>query len=172
MKKFGIFSQLLVLMFLVGVASAVPQPLIDLNAENLPEGQLLNGWVNEGPVECVFLPADRPEVEGVDPNAVVEQVAGRKAVTFADGAWLQSDITTPDALTGSNPWSVLVWAYAPSTTGEDCLFQWADRGGSVNAATAHFNFGTRVFTNFFNDLFYTSPPPLNQWVHLAMTLRY
>jgi hypothetical protein len=168
MKKFGIFSQLLVLMFLVGLASAVPQPLIDLNAENLPEGQL-NGWVNEGPVECVFLPADRPEVEGVDPNAVVEQVAGRKAVTFADGAWLQSDITTPDALTGSNPWSVLVWAYAPSTTGEDCLFQWADRGGSVNAATAHFNFGTRVFTNFFNDLFYTSPPPLNQWVHLAMT---
>ncbi len=164
MNKFGIFSQLLALMCFVGLATAAPQPLIDLNADNLPEGDL-NAWVNEGTVECVFLIADRQEVEGTDPNAVVQDVAGRKAVSFAGGAWMQSDITTPDELTGANPWSVLVWAYAPSTTGEDCLFQWADRG----TGAAHFNFGTRAFTNFFDDVFYTSPPPVNQWVHLAMT---
>lgn len=161
MKKTVIVTSLLLALFLIAGAPAAL--LIHLDASDLPEGQLTR-WANAGAAGGVFAIADMPDDDVVDPNAVVETVAGRKAVTFANGAWMESDIPAPANLTGAHPWSILVWAYAPSTTGEDCLFQWADRGGG----TAHFNFGTRALT-FWNDVFYTNAPPTGQWVHLAAT---
>ncbi|HOL31430.1 MAG TPA: hypothetical protein PK052_05550 [Anaerohalosphaeraceae bacterium] len=162
MKKLVQLICLFALLTIAGAASAATL-LIDLRADDLPEGDL-RSWTNQGAAGGVFTIADRPDDGIVDPNAVVQTVAGRKAVTFAGGAWMQSDITAPAGLTGAHPWTVMVWAYATSTTGEDCLFQWGDRGGG----TAHFNFGTRAIT-FWNDVFYTNAPALNQWVHLAAT---
>lgn len=159
MKKTVICIYLLLALFGAGIASGAV--LIDLSAANLPEGQL-ESWANTGTAGGVFLSADRAGVD--DPNAVVEIVADRKAVSFPSGAWMQSDIPAPAALSGSEPWSVLIWVYAPSATSEDCLFQWGDRGGG----TAHFNFGTRALT-FWDDVFYTNPPATNEWVHLAAT---
>ncbi len=159
MKKTVIWTYLLLALFGAGIASGAV--LIDLNAANLPEGQL-ESWTNTGTAGGVFLSADRAGVD--DPNAVVAVVAGRKAVSFPGGAWMQSDIAAPAALSGAKPWSVLIWAYAPSATSEDSMFQWGDRGGG----TAHFNFGTRALT-FWNDVFYVNPPATNQWVHLAAT---
>lgn len=164
MKKLVMLTCLIAALFLAVTAPAAV--LIDLNAESLAEGDL-SAWVNQGTAGGTFLAADHdPADEVVDPNALVEIVAGRKAVSFPNGAWLESDIVTPTELTGSSPFSVLVWAYAPSTTGEDCLFQWADRGMS---GAAHFNFGSRAFTDFTDDIFYTSNPATGKWVHLAMT---
>jgi hypothetical protein len=156
MKKNLLITLVISLMFLVGTASATV--LIDLNADSLTLGEITE-WSNEGTTGGTFL-------KGVpaDPNIVVETVDGRQAVTF-DGNYMQSNFTTPAALTGSNPWSVMVWAYEPEPAWEDCMVQWADRGVF---GCAQFNFGGLALT-LWDDVVYTNPPPGNEWVHLAAT---
>lgn len=162
MKKLVMLTCLIAALFLAVTAPAAV--LIDLSAENLAEGDL-TAWVNEGTAGGTFLTADYDATdEVVDPNAIVEIVDGRKAVSFPGGAWMESDITAPEAITGSNPWTIMVWAYDTAGTTEDCLFQWADRGGN----TAHFNYGERALT-FWNDVFYTSRLPYGTWKHVAAT---
>lgn len=164
MKKTVIFTCLLLsLLMTPAVRAAI---LIDLDASGLTEGDLAS-WTNAGTAGGVFLTADREDDEVVDPNALVTTIDGKKAVLFTDGAWMQSDVTTPAVLTGANsPWTVMIWAYADSiaATWEDCLFQMADRGGN----TAHFNIGGLAFTGW-NDITYINQPPRDKWVHLAWT---
>ena len=168
MKKTLIFTCLLLALSMAGTAWAAV--LINLDASGLPEGDLTS-WTNAGTAGGTFLTADRPDDAIVDPNAVVKIIDGKKGVYFADGAWMESDITAPAALTAANaPFTVMVWADPNSTTqtGEDTLFAWADRGQS---STASFNAGTNyAFTSFTNDCYWNSAdPPTDEWVHLAMT---
>lgn len=167
MKKIAIVICLLLSLSLTG--SLFGTVLIDLDASGLPEGDLTS-WVNAGAAGGTFMTADREGDDVTDPNAVVKTIDGKKCIYFADGAWMESDITTPAAITGANsPWSVLIVADANSiaATAEDSMFQWADRGFD-GGNTAHFNFGTRALT-FWNDVFYTNPPAADEWVHLAAT---
>jgi hypothetical protein len=166
MKKTVILTCLLLTLSLAGAASAAV--LIDLDASGLSEGDL-TGWTNAGTAGGTFFTADRPDDAIADPNALVTTIDGKKGVLFTDGAWMESDVTTPAVLTGANsPWTVMIWAYGYSGTGiatwEDCLFQMADRGGN----TAHFNIGGLAFTGW-NDITYLTQPPRDQWVHIAWT---
>jgi len=164
MKKTVIFTCLLLALLMTPAVRAAL--LIDLDASGLTEGDLTS-WTNTGTAGGVFLTADREGDEVVDPNALVVTIGDKKGVNFADGAWMQSDITTPAVLTGANsPWTVMVWADANSVaaTWEDCLFQMADRGGN----TAHYNIGGLAFTGW-DDITYINQPPRDEWVHLAWT---
>jgi len=156
MKKNLLITLGISLMFLAGAASATV--LIDLNADSLTLGDITE-WANEGTKGGLFLKGN-----AADPNIVVEMVDGRQCVTF-NGTYMQSNFTTPAALTGSNPWSVMVWAYEPEPAWEDCMVQWADRGVF---GCAHFNFGGLALT-LWDDVYYNSPPPGNEWVHLTAT---
>jgi hypothetical protein len=168
MKKTILFTCLLLALSMAGSAWAAV--LINLDASGLPEGDLTS-WANAGTAGGTFLTADRPDDGIVDPNAVVKTIAGKKGVYFSNGAWMQSTITAPAALTAANaPFTVMVWADPNSAmrTGEDTLFAWADRGQS---STASFNAGTNyAFTSFTNDCYWNSAdPPVDKWAHLAMT---
>lgn len=164
MKKIVLFMCLVMALTMSYTASAAV--LIDLDAASLPEGSI-DAWPNAGAAGGTFYTADRTDEEGTDPNAVVEIIDGVKAVSFRNGAWMESDVTTPAVLTGANsPWTVMIWADANSVgaTWEDCLFQMADRGGN----TAHYNIGGLAFTGW-NDVTYITQPPRDEWVHIGWT---
>ena len=163
MKKILIFTCLLLSLSLAG--SAYAELLIDLDAADLPIVDGLTSWENDGTVECSFIAAES------EPNVIVSMVDGRKAVVFGGGSYMESDVTTPAALTGENPpFTVMVWADPNGTarTGEDTLFQWADRDFGDSCA-AFCTAGGLAFTTFTNDVSWTTNPPADQWTHLACT---
>ena len=126
MKKILIFTCLLLSLSLTG--SILGAVLVDLDASGLTDGDLAS-WANTGTAGGAFAAISGG---GTVTSPQVLTLDGKKCVVFEDQVYMESDVTTPAALTGpGSPWTVMIWANADSAsgTGEDSMFQMADRGG-------------------------------------------
>lgn len=137
--------------------------IVDLDAGNLPYGTV-GTWPNEGLLGGSFTSSGNPEVQDVD---------GRKAVTFDGNDNFISNFTVPDEITGNNSYTVAVWAYNPLIANEECMVNWAKRG--TTSRCAQLNYGTSslygAVTHWAGDDmgFDGGVPPQGQWHHIAVT---
>lgn len=155
--------------------------LVQLDATSLPEGKLA-AWPNKGKLGGQFGLAEEA-LE--DPK--VEEVAGRKAVTFnGRNTFMRSSGVTPESLTGNAPLTVEAWVYNPGCTDAETIFSLAPQVAmkgylhdSVNRA-ANFNYGNakdserdsrpalfNTGASSRNIGWKTEAPETNKWVHLA-----
>ncbi|HRS13271.1 MAG TPA: discoidin domain-containing protein, partial [Sedimentisphaerales bacterium] len=104
--------------------------LVDLRAEDLPYGTVTQTWVNHGTLGDF-------EPQGVP---VVEDVAGRKAVTFDGSSYFEGPLSVP-GIQGAGTRSIEVWVYnGPDFVGEETMVSWSHRGGPAGTNMA-FNYG-------------------------------
>jgi hypothetical protein len=97
-------------------AKASQGPLISLSASGLSAGPLQK-WKNRGALRGAFLPLNDPPT--------VATVAGRPAVTFANGPWnimlqfqvMVADFAVPSCLTERKAFTLAAWLYNPDTPG-------------------------------------------------------
>jgi hypothetical protein len=155
--------------------------LVQLDATALPEGRLAS-WANKGKLGGQF-----GLVEEVLEAPKVEEVAGRKAVTFNGRTnFLKSSVNTPPSVTGDRPVSVEAWVYNPGLGDAETILGLAPQVAmksylheSVNRA-ANFNYGNAkdserdsrpglfsTGTSTRNIGWKTEAPEPNKWVHLA-----
>ncbi|MBN2512793.1 MAG: lamin tail domain-containing protein [Sedimentisphaerales bacterium] len=137
--------------------------IVDLDAGNLPYGYV-NAWPNAGTLGGSFISSGNPKVEDVD---------GRKTVTFDGNDNFVSAFSVPDEITGNNSYTVAVWAYNPSVANEECMVNWAKRG--TTSRCAQLNYGTNslfgAVTHWAGDDmgFDSGIPASGQWHHIAVT---
>ncbi len=106
------------------------QLLVDLRAEDLPYGTVARTWINHGTLGDF-------EPQGVP---VVEDVAGRKTVTFDGSSYFEGPLSVP-GIEGGGTRSIEVWAYnGPDFVGEETMVSWSHRGGPAGTNIA-FNYG-------------------------------
>jgi hypothetical protein len=105
--------------------------LVDLRAEDLAYG-IATDWENHGSL-AGFTPVAGP---------IVEDVGGRKAVTFSGSNYFVGPKSIP-AIEGAGTRSIEVWAYNPSFTDEETLVHWSHRGGPDRSNMA-FNYGQHL----------------------------
>ena len=104
--------------------------LVDLRAEDLPYGVVGGAWINHGTL-ADFTAVGAP---------VVEDVAGRKCVTFDGSSHFQGPSSSP-GLEGRAPTSSIeIWVYNPEVPKEESMVSWAHRGGPDGTNMA-FNYG-------------------------------
>ena len=164
------FILVLVLLSVVSWAqvSVAEDLLVDLRVEDLPYGQGVTTWPNQGSLGD-FTASGSP---------VVEDVAGMKAVTFDGSCWFNGPPSVP-GIEGDGTRSIEVWAYNPSIPGEETLGSWAHRGGpagtnmafnygnnSMWGAVGHWEGGTHDM-GWWGD--HSPAPAANTWWHLAYT---
>jgi len=103
--------------------------LVDLRAEDLPDGSGVTIWSNHGSLGDFTANGD----------PIVEEVDGVKTVTFDGSSWFDGP-TTPEGIEGTGTRTIEVWAYNPSMPGEETLLSWSHRGGPEGSNMA-FNYG-------------------------------
>ncbi|MCH8121245.1 MAG: discoidin domain-containing protein [Planctomycetes bacterium] len=111
-------SFVLVLGLVGSVGWADEDLLVDLRAKDLPYGTGVTTWRNRGTLGD-FTANGTPVVEDVD---------GRKAVTFDSSSWFEGPTSVP-GIEGDGARSIEVWAYNPEMVGEETMVSWAHRGG-------------------------------------------
>ncbi len=120
-------SFVVVLGLISGVAWA--DVLVDLRAKDLAYGTGVTTWYNRGALGD-FTAHGAPVVEDVD---------GRKAVTFDGSSWFEGPTSTP-SIEGAGSRSIEVWVYNPSIASEETMVSWARRGQPAGSNMA-FNYG-------------------------------
>jgi hypothetical protein len=170
-KLFYLISFILVLSLMGSVARAaqvaVEDLLVDLRARDLAYGTGATTWPNRGSLGD-FTANGTPVVEDVD---------GRKAVTFDDSSWFEGPTSVP-GIEGAGTRSIEVWAYNPSMAGEETMVSWAHRGGpdGTNMAfnySSNSSWGAVGHWGGASDMGYAgahSPAPtVGMWWHLVYT---
>jgi hypothetical protein len=146
-----------------GTPWAGPQPLVDLQAGELPLG-VLNTWWNAGSLGGSFAN------EGTTP--MVENVAGKRAVSFEEGDRMISSFASPADITGNSSYTVAVWAYNPSISEEECVVNWARRGSTLRCAQlnygTHGTWGACTHWDWPDMGFDCGVPAAGVWHHLAL----
>jgi len=143
--------RLTLLLLALGAARACagPQPLVNLDAADLPAGPL-GAWPNRGGAGGQFAPAGqaRPTVTEID---------GRKGVRFC-GPTLASSFAAPAGLAGNHPFALVVLAHADKVAGKQVMVSWASRpwdsaefalgtgqeGAYCSYGSGNFGFGARA----------------------------
>ncbi|MDI9433724.1 MAG: LamG domain-containing protein, partial [Planctomycetota bacterium] len=109
------------------------QLLVDLRAEDLSYGTVARTWVNHGTLGDF-------EPQGVP---VVEDVAGRKAVTFDGSSYFEGPLSVA-GIEGGGTRSIEVWVYnGPDFVGEETMVSWSHRGGP-GGTNIGFNYGNHA----------------------------
>ena len=138
-------------------AADVPKPLIDLDAAALAIGPV-ETWPNAGAAGGALAPV------GEKPAAA--DVAGRRAVTFADNRALASSFAAPPEITGGQPFTVAAWVYVPEAAKRGVIVSWASRPNG----SAEFAYGPGPDGAFFGwdkAARYEQYPAPGAWHHLA-----
>jgi hypothetical protein len=128
---------LLPLLILCGSVPALAQIkvaeelLVDLSAEDLDYGTGAATWINHGSLDD-FAAMGTP---------VVEDVGGRKAVTFDGSSYFEGPASVP-GIEGGGTRSIEVVAYnGPDFVAEETILSWSHRGGPDGTNIA-FNYGS------------------------------
>ncbi|MBN1509362.1 MAG: discoidin domain-containing protein, partial [Sedimentisphaerales bacterium] len=104
--------------------------LVDLRAKDLAYGGGVTTWTNRGTL------GDFTAVG----NPVVEDVDGRKAVTFDGASYFEGPLSVA-GITGAGTRSIEVWAYnGPDFVSEETMVSWSHRGGPAGTNMG-FNYG-------------------------------
>lgn len=133
--------------------------LVNLAAENLPEGRLTE-WPNRGSLGGNFgLETAAPKLQNID---------GNPAVVFGNRSWLQSQDTS--SLAGA--FSVEYWVYRPELNDIACpVLSW---GGAKNGEQARFGYakapkdGALIYSKERAGYEYPAPAA-KKWHHIAYT---
>jgi regulation of enolase protein 1 (concanavalin A-like superfamily) len=149
------------------VAPSGAGPLVDLRADDLPDGAVATDWINRGTL-ADFAPQGNP---------VVEEVDGVKAVTFDGESWFDGPKSV-EGIDGASARSITVVAYNPDIPAEETMVAWAHRGGpdGTNISFNYGNHGTWGAVGHWGSDGDTgwwgkhSPAPAaNNWWHLTYT---
>jgi len=117
----------------LGGVRTAEELLVDLRAEDLAYGEGATTWTNHGTLDD-FTAVGTPVVEDVD---------GRKAVTFDEPSFFEGPLT-PEGIYGGGTRTIEVWAYnGTDLVGEETLVSWSHRGGPDNTNIA-FNYGNNT----------------------------
>ncbi|HYE21879.1 MAG TPA: LamG-like jellyroll fold domain-containing protein [Tepidisphaeraceae bacterium] len=138
-------------------AADVPKPLVDLDAAGLAPGEV-QAWPNSGTLGGAFAPV------AAAPTAA--DVAGRRAVTFAEARAFASSVPAPAEITGGQPFTVAAWVYVPEANKRGVVVSWASRPNH----SAEFAYGPGPDGAFFgwdkHARFEQYPAP-GAWHHIA-----
>ncbi|MGE5296129.1 MAG: LamG-like jellyroll fold domain-containing protein, partial [Solirubrobacterales bacterium] len=109
------------------------QLLVDLRADELPYGAVTQPWISHGTLGD-FAPKGAPKVE---------DVGGRKAVTFNGSSYFEGPLSIP-GIQGAGTRSIEVWAYnGPDFVSEETMVSWSHRGGP-DGTNLGFNYGNNT----------------------------
>jgi len=155
------------------------QLLVDLDAEDLALGALTK-WENKGALGGAFYPLNLPPT--------VEEVEGRKAVTFAYGPWnlrmefqpMVADFVVPESIIGGNDFSVVAWLYNPgAVSNRETFLSWQPITGDDGTQLGYGEEGRYAHEKGRRGGAYEGPlggvgfsnglPEGNQWHHIAYT---
>jgi hypothetical protein len=162
------FIVLLTMMSSTGWAdvSVAEDLLVNLSAEDLPYGDVVTTWTNNGSLGD-FTANGTPVVEDVD---------GMKAVTFDGTCWFNGPTSVP-GIEGAGTRTIEVWAFNPSIPSEETIVSWAHRGGPDGTNMA-FNYGNNASYGAVGhwgapDMgwwgTHSPAPAANTWWHLTYT---
>jgi hypothetical protein len=161
MKRYWLFCSVLILILgFLANSGYGEKPLVDLDANNLPLGNLKE-WVNQGTVGGRF------ECLSVCPQ--VEIVAGLKAVTFnGKDQILKSTFIFPESIARKRSFSVALWIFDPEIGRKKIILSWASRPQN----STEFSIGRAYDGAFCSDgiikVGYEGGIPLSKaWHHLA-----
>jgi hypothetical protein len=151
-KLFFLLSFVLLFGLIGGVArtnvTVAKELLVDLRAEDLPDGTGVTIWPNHGLLDD-FIAEGTP---------VVEQVDGVKAVTFDGTSWFEGP-TSIEGIEGAGTRTIEVWAYNPEIPSEETIVSWSHRGGPTGTNIA-FNYGNN---GSFGAVGHWSTPDMGWW---------
>ncbi len=151
-KMFFLLSFVLLFGLIGGVAGTnvtfAKDLLVDLRAEDLPEGTVVTIWPNQGSLDD-FVARGTPVVEVVD---------GVKAVTFDGSSWFEGPTST-EGIEGAGTRTIEVWAYNPEIPSEETIVSWSHRGGPTGTNIA-FNYGNN---GSFGAVGHWSTPDMGWW---------
>lgn len=139
--------------------------LVDLDAADLQMGSVVSSWKNKGALGGEFTGRDTAPTAGM--------IAGRPCVTFKGKDLLRGSMRAPRTLAGNSCFTAAVWVCNPSVEEEECLLNWAHRGGP-DCSSAQLNYGTNpnwgaVAHWAWGDMSYEGKvPPANRWHHIAV----
>jgi len=142
--------------------------LVDLRAEDLEYGAGTTVWQNHGTLDD-FTAVGTP---------VVEDVAGRKAVTFDEPSHFEGPLSVA-GIEGDGTRSIEIWVYnGPDFVGEETMVSWSHRGGpdGTNIGFNYGNHGTWGAVGQWGaaaDMPWSDPhspaPAANNWWYLVYT---
>lgn len=146
-----------------------PTKLVELNADALPAGPLAS-CPNTGTVGGSFN-------TGAAGMPIVEQVAGKMAVTFAGAAadtFMVSSFTSPCGICGSDPWSGAFWVYNPTVEwGIEAVIGWGQRGNDAELCELGYGrdaaWSAGAHWGWFDIGFDRGTPTAAQWHHICVT---
>lgn len=139
--------------------------LVDLDAADLQMGSVVSNWKNKGALGGEFTSRDTAPTVGM--------IAGRPCVTFKGKDLLRGSMRAPRTLAGNSSFTAAAWVYNPSVEEEECLINWAHRGGP-DCSSAQLNYGTNpnwgaVAHWAWADMSYEGKvPAAGKWHHIAV----
>ncbi len=157
---------IITLLAVSGVAYGVGTPVIDLTAQGLTLGSITT-WSNTGSAGGSF------GNDSTDPQ--VQDIGGRRCVTFSGSNWMKATFTAPSTITGSHAFTVAGWVYNPSIASEEAYLTWARRASASRCA--QFNYGNSTsagaVTHYSANLGFAgltgNAPSAGTWHHIAVT---
>jgi hypothetical protein len=139
--------------------------LVDLDANAFDLGAIVSKWPNLGKLSGSFL-------NGTAQLPTVDIVAGKKAVIFDQGSYLDADFKRPGSLSGNSSFSVVAWVFNPVIEDEEPILSWTARGGvDMTNGTLGYglnkNWGAAAHWGW-ADMAYKTLPAAGRWHHIAL----
>lgn len=139
-----------------------PKVLINLDARFLQPGSV-HAWTNGGSMGGIF--------SAKDSAPTVRTYKGRNVVMFGGNGLLRSSLPAPAAITGSNDWSLEIWAFQHDMGGRgSTMVSWAPRNNGVGR-TAQFTWSTDGLAaiHWGMDVPWKNKPMVGKWQHIVFT---
>lgn len=139
--------------------------LIDIDADALQPGTIVNEWRNKGTLGGVFKAAGKAPF--------VDFVAGKKAVVFSSRESLKSVFGVPLSLAGNNSYTVSFWAYTSQLKDENPLLTWTESSEQLTCAEFGYgnnkDMGTARHIGFADFPYSNGAPAAGKWHYIAIT---
>ncbi|MEL6675239.1 MAG: LamG-like jellyroll fold domain-containing protein [Bacteroidota bacterium] len=128
----GAYRDTLTQLITISCASPISYtPLVEIDPSGLPLGSLTS-FTQSGSLGGDFTSSGG--------NPVVEEVGGKKAISFSGTEALISSFLSPTGISGAGSFTVVVEAWNPSLSGAESLVSWGHRGGPTGT-NAQFMYG-------------------------------
>jgi hypothetical protein len=139
--------------------------LVDLDADKLQPGTMINEWKNNGALGGSFKANGK--------SLFTDFIAGKKALVFKGKQSLMSTFGVPLSLAGNNSYTVSFWAYTSELKDESPILTWTKSTEQLTGAI--FGYGNNhdmgAAQHFgFADIPYSKGAPVTgKWHHIAIT---
>lgn len=148
----------------LGVQSTASK-LVELNVDDLTQGQAMNDIPNEGSIGGTFTSRGTPEIQQID---------GVKAIHFDGKSFLRLTEKAPASLSWNGAYTASAWVYNPAVDNGECLLVWTSRRNMLMGSYTALMYGTGPFGavahgDGYIDLPYKTVPSAKQWHHIAVT---